>query len=97
MVVVIRHPADELADIRSDLKRLKSREAFLQNGFLNDSFPRIGRDVVAQVKPLQKRVFLRDKLPLHILEDETFWRTDYIREVQFLPAPGTTGGYHKSI
>ncbi|MEJ6399234.1 hypothetical protein [Yoonia sp. 208BN28-4] len=67
------------------------REAFLRKGFLNDSLPRIGKDVVAQVKPLQKRVFLREKLPEHILNDESFWRTDYVREVQFAPAPGSAG------
>ncbi len=88
-----RHPADELADIRNDLKRLKAREAYLRNGFLNESLPRIGRDVVAQVMPLEKRVFLRDKLPAHILNDEAFWRTDLINEVQFAPAPGAAAGH----
>lgn len=91
MAIANRHPADELADIRNDLKRLKSREAFLLNGLVNDRFPRIGNDVVAQVSPFKKRVFLREKLPPHILEDETFWRTDIVKDVQLAPAPGAAG------
>lgn len=91
MPLATRHPADELADIRNDLKRLKTREAFLLNGIVNDRLPRFGKDVVAQVKPFEKRIFLREKLPDHILQDTAFWRVESVRDVQFEPAPGASG------
>ena len=85
------HPADELAEIRSDIRRLQERENFLRRGFLNDSLPRLGSDAVAEVKPLKRRTFLRDKLPDHILNDESFWRTEFIHQVRIAPAPGAAG------
>jgi hypothetical protein len=79
-------PADELAVVRGEIRRLKERESFLNNGFLNDRFPKSGVDVVAEVKPQQRRTFLRDKLPDHILNDERYWRTDLVRHVRVAPA-----------
>ncbi|MEL6641971.1 MAG: hypothetical protein AAFP98_11780 [Pseudomonadota bacterium] len=41
------HPADELAMIRTDMRRLKEREAFLRNGFLAMRLPTRGEETIA--------------------------------------------------
>lgn len=81
MVLRNIHPADELAMIRADMRRLKEREAFLRRGFLTLDLPTRGDEAVASVKILKKRRFLRDKLPQAILENENYWETDTIRQV----------------
>ncbi len=83
------HPADELAIIRQDIRRLKERETFLRNGFLNDKFARYGTHAIADVAPMRRRTFLKEKLPEHILNDERYWRTDIIHHVRIQNAPQT--------
>ncbi len=75
------HPADELAMIRADLRRLKAREDFLQKGFLSLLLPTRGEDAVATVKVLKHRKFLRERLPQHILNDADLWETEVTRHV----------------
>lgn len=76
------HPADELALIREDMRRLKARETFLRNGFLRDSLPRRGTDAVVEVKTLRSRVLLRDKLPDTIVDDPQFWEERRLQQVR---------------
>ncbi len=77
-----RHPADELAMVRADIERLKSREAFLRRGFLGDTLPRMGDESVVEVAVFRSRRFLREKLPPDILENEAFWGTQRIEQVR---------------
>lgn len=79
------HPADELAMVRSDIERLKSREAFLRRGFLGDTLSRTGDEAVVEVTVFRSRRFLREKLPAGILEDETYWGTQRVEQVRVRP------------
>jgi len=79
------HPADELAMLRVDIERLQSREAFLRRGFLGDTLPRHGHDAVVEVAVFRSRRFLREKLPVGILEDETYWGSQRTEHVQVRP------------
>ena len=49
------HPADELAMVRADIDRLKSREAFLRRGFLDDTLPRRGDEAVVEIAVFRSR------------------------------------------
>ena len=79
------HPADELALIRSDLRRLKEREAFLRKGFLEMRHSPRGDEAVATVKILKKRQLRQDRLPPHVLENADYWETRIVRHVQVDP------------
>lgn len=76
------HPADELALIDEDIRRLKARETFLRNGFLRDTLPRRGAAALVEIKTLQSRVLLRDKLPEAIREDPQYWEERRLQQVQ---------------
>jgi hypothetical protein len=75
------HPADELAMIRTDIRRLREREDFLRKGFLTMRLPTHGVDAVATVKIVKNKRFCRDKLPPHLLEDPEMWETQVVRHV----------------
>lgn len=75
------HPADELAMIRADLRRLKEREAFLRKGFLEMRLPPRGDEAVATVKVLKHRRLRQDRLPAHVLENADYWETQIVRHV----------------
>lgn len=75
------HPADELAMIRADLRRLKAREDYLKKGFLSLRFPVRGDEAVATVKVLKQRKLCQERLPQHILDDAEMWETKVLREV----------------
>ena len=75
------HPADELAMIRADLRRLKEREAFLRRGFLTLRLPTRGEEAVASVKIVKQRRFRRDLLPKAVLDNADYWETEVVRHV----------------
>lgn len=75
------HPADELAMIRTDLRRLRDREDFLSKGFLSLRLPTRGDEAVATVKILKERRFRQNKLPQHMLDDPELWETKVTRNV----------------
>lgn len=79
------HPADELAMIRDDIKRLKERETYLRNGFLRNTWPRRGAEAEVEVKSVHSRVLLRDKLPAAILNDPSYWQDRRLRQVRVKP------------
>ncbi len=85
------HPADELAMIRADLRRLKDREAFLRKGFLEMRHDTRGVDAVATVKVLKQRRFRRDRLPPHVLDNADYWDTQIVRQVQVDEARNVSG------
>jgi hypothetical protein len=85
------HPADELAMIRADLRRLKEREAFLRKGFLEMRHDTRGVDAVATVKVLKTRRFCRDRLPSHVLENADYWETQIVRQVEVDEAAKVSG------
>lgn len=79
------HPADELALIRADMRRLQERETFLRNGFLQQSWSRRGTEAEVEVKAVHSRVLRRDKLPREIVNDPTYWEDRQVRHVRTKP------------
>jgi len=79
------HPADELAMVRADIDRLKSREAFLRRGFLDDTLPRLGDEAVVEIAVFRSRRFLRDRLPPDVLENEAYWGSQRTEHVHIRP------------
>lgn len=79
------HPADELAMIQSDIQRLRERERFLHNGFLQQTWPSRGKDAVVEISSVHSRVLIRDKLPKTILDDPEFWLERQKRQVSVKP------------
>jgi hypothetical protein len=57
-----RHPADELADIRAELRRLRIREAELREILLADDADLKGDDYCAQIVQQQYRRLSRQRL-----------------------------------
>lgn len=69
------NPADELAHIRAEMKRLKSREAELRAAFLTDpEMPRIGRWHKVDLLTERRTVFEPRLLPADIRNDPRFLR-----------------------
>ena len=72
------HPADELAQIRAELKRLHQREnelrSFFRDGAQKQDFKGAAHDVT--VIAHKKRVFDPSKLPQSILANPRFYRDE---------------------
>ncbi|PUB17578.1 hypothetical protein [Yoonia sediminilitoris] len=79
------HPADELALVREDMKRLQEREAFLRDGFLRQSWSRRGSEAEVEIKAVHSRVLRRDKLPREIVNDPEYWEDRQVRHVRTKP------------
>lgn len=79
------HPADELAMVRADIDRLKSREAFLRRGFLDGTLPRRGDEAVVQIAVFRSRRFLRDRPHQDVLENEAYWGSQRTEHVNIRP------------
>ncbi len=67
------HPADELARIRAEIRRLKLREATLREGFLRGDLPVLGLGASVSVRRTRRRVLVKDRLPDAILGDDRYW------------------------
>lgn len=65
--------ADELADIRSRIKALRERERELRDHVLKVPEDCAGLRHEAVVRTQRRRVFLRDRLPAHILDSPEYW------------------------
>lgn len=76
------HPADELAMIRTDIRRLQDREDYLRKGFLSLRFSTRGDDAVATVKIFKEQRFRPDRLPADMANDPVLWETKVTRHVQ---------------
>ena len=68
-----RHPADELADLRARMRDLKAREAELRRVLLFGESGLCGDDHAVTLKKRRRRVFVKDRLPGHILRDPALW------------------------
>ncbi len=81
------NPADELADIRAEISRLKSREADLRAQFLADPDTiTTGRWARVEVVMTRTRVFDKTLLPSAITNDPRYWRERVTEVVRSLPA-----------
>lgn len=66
-------PADELAQIRDAMRRLKIREAVLRRMVLDDPALRDGIDARVVVRLQKRRTLEVARLPDHIRNDSRFW------------------------
>lgn len=75
------YPADELALIRSQIKRLELQEQKLREGYLEGRLNPVGYENSVEIKVQKRRTLLRDRLPKAILEDPRYWRETETRAV----------------
>ncbi|MGV6847730.1 MAG: hypothetical protein ACWA5A_05060 [Marinibacterium sp.] len=78
--------ADELADIRGEIARLRKREAVLRTAILssNGQVPD-GRWSRVEVTEHRARVFDKKLLPLSMQADPRYWRVRVQQQVRCLP------------
>ena len=67
------HPADEYAKISAEIRRLKARQSTVRAALIENAQERRSNRHEVTVKNVTRRVFLRDKLPAHILQDGAYW------------------------
>jgi hypothetical protein len=80
-------PADELADIRAEMLRLRAREAALRQQILKDpDGTSIGRWHRVEVDEHRDLVLDISRLPEHILQDRHFWCEKLVQTLRCLPA-----------
>ncbi len=81
-------PADELAEIRSEIARLRAREAHLRAIFLKDPDQgAIGRWSRVEVELTHQQRFDSRLLPAAILSDPAYRRETLVQVVRCLPLP----------
>jgi len=83
-----QNPADELADVRAEIARLRAREAALRQMFLADpDQPVAGRWHRVEVVRLRHRVFDASLLPGIVRNNPLFWREKTVQAVRCVPQP----------
>lgn len=82
------HPAEELADIRRQIIRLKKRESDLREAFLNCADPDAldGPSHRVVIKTTRRKVFDKSRLPPVIQSDPRFFTTVEQTRVCVLPS-----------
>lgn len=75
------YPADELALIRDQIKRLELQEQALREGYLQGRLNPVGYETTVEIREQRKRHLLRDRLPPEILHDPQFWEEKVVRAV----------------
>ncbi|MGD9918046.1 MAG: hypothetical protein AB7U46_08510 [Paenirhodobacter sp.] len=84
----LKTPADELADIRAEIARLRKREAELRAAYLgNPELPKIGRWHKVELKTLRQRVFEPRLLPEEIRLDPAYMREKVTRVLRTSRVP----------
>lgn len=68
-----RHPADEIGDIRRDIKALKAREAALRKLLLHGPDEVCGEAHQVSLHRSRRRVLCREKLPTAVLNNPAYW------------------------
>jgi hypothetical protein len=72
-MIVNRPTADELADVRAEIRALKAREQELREVVLHDPEKCRGVSHEVVIRRQKRRVLLRDRLPAHIIQNPVFW------------------------
>lgn len=79
-------PADELAEIRAEMARLKTRAEELRMGFITRvELPRVGQRHRVEVMVQKAQIFDAKLLPAEIRNDRRFLRTRITRIVNTVP------------
>ena len=82
------NPADELAEIRAEIARLRLREAQLRDRLVHAPLAaQTGRWHRVEVEEVVTRIFDPALLPAHIRDDPAFWRDQRSTAVRTIPIP----------
>lgn len=86
-------PVDELASVRAEIARLKQREDELRAGFLLPGARLRSNQHEVVVRHGRRRVFVKDRLPKHILDDPAYWdeRSSTVITLRALDGGGRAG------
>ena len=83
-------PADELAEIRSQIRALKAREAELRAYFLDDRLaPAEGAQARVVFTEQKRRIFDKALLPSAVHDDPRYWQIDRRRVVKCVGLEGS--------
>jgi hypothetical protein len=85
------HPVDRLAEIREQIRRLKADEKTVREALLEDGAETDGKRFRAEIRSQSRRVFLKERLPSEILQDESYWEVRESLIVRVKPIE-TSGG-----
>ncbi|MEL6913721.1 MAG: hypothetical protein AAFP13_04415 [Pseudomonadota bacterium] len=69
------HPADEYARLKAVIRSLEARAKVLRDGFAAGQMPQRSEAMEVVVQRVERKVFLRDRLPPEVLGDPRFWET----------------------
>jgi len=84
----LKSPADELAEIRAEIARLRAREGELRAAYLGSpAMPKIGRWHKVELKTLRHRIFDPRLLPEEIRLDPAFTREKVVRVLRTTRMP----------
>ncbi len=84
----LKAPADELAEIRAEIARLRAREGALREAYLsNAALPKIGRWHKVELVTKRQRVFEPRLLPEEIRLDPAYTREKVTRVLRALRKP----------
>lgn len=94
-----RAPADELAEIRAEIKALKERETALRTRILESDTPDVLMGVEHEVVVREQRSRVLDKslLPEDIRENPAFYRERVTRIVTVKPKAGSPSTPEESL
>lgn len=78
------HPAEELFELRAQLRALKLREAELRDFFLTDALPqdRIGPFHTVTLHGQQRRNLVKSRLPQAIVADPQYYDTSKVTQIR---------------
>ncbi|WP_377509445.1 hypothetical protein [Octadecabacter sp. R77987] len=81
------YPADELSQVRAQIRRLKLREDELRAGYLSGQLNPVGLDALVEIKMQRRRRFCHDRLPPDILNNPVYWDRSETPAVVVRPKP----------
>jgi hypothetical protein len=67
------NPVDEYARLKDDIRRLQDRAEALRAGFLQPGARLRSNRYEITVRRQKRRVFNKDRLPPHMLDDPRYW------------------------
>lgn len=80
-------PADELAQLRIQIRKLARREAQLRFAFASGELPTTGMSCKVTVSTKRQKVFCKELLPDDVIGDPAFWQT---QETQWVDVKALT-------
>lgn len=87
-------PVEEFAWLRDEIRRLEDRAQVLRAGFLKRGTRLRTNRFEVVVRQQTRRVFQKDRLPAHILNDPQFWTETVSPLVTVRPLGGRPQGPH---